>query len=167
MMTTKNPYCSPHNPETTTNLVQRGAYVHGTAYGISIPTPGVYPFSPFTPIESRTDQASGKTRIPPVIWEARDELCRRKFFAIPVKGGSTIPVDIIAWDSRTIYFIAVRRIRGDASVREITTRYDKLINDLRAIRIPGITEVELWVSINHTFQVYEVLTGGLMSRRLP
>ena len=165
---TKNPYYSPHNLETTTNLVQEEAYVHGTAYGISIPTPGVQIHSyPFTLPGAKKESGPEKARIPPVIWEARSELSRRGIFAIPVKGGSMIPIDIIAWESRNIYFIAVRRIRGDASVRDITTRYEKLINDLRTIRIPGITEVQLWVNSNHAFQVYEVLAGGLMNKSLP
>ena len=137
---TKNPYCSPHNLETTTNLVREGAYVHGTAYGISIATPGVQINShPLTLFREKTDPGPEKARISPVIWEARSELGRRGIYAIPVKGGSMIPIDIIAWESRTIYFIAVRRIRGDSSVREITTRYEKLITDLRTIRIPGIS----------------------------
>ena len=96
-MTTQNPYCSPRNPETTKNQVQKGAYVHGTAYGISIPPPGMHIHShPFILSGVKTDPGPGKSRIPPVIWEARSELHRRRFFAIPVRGGSMIPLDIIA-----------------------------------------------------------------------
>ena len=169
MIKTKNSHGSPRNPETAKNLVQKGAYVHGTGYDISIPPPGMYLHDPrFFPVESQTGPAPGKTRIHPVIWEARRELIRRGLMAIPVRGGSVVPLDIIAWDDRIIYCIAVRRSRGEyPAVQDITTRYDPLIKGLRAIRMPGFAEVQLWISIHQSFQVYEILAGGLMSRSLP
>jgi len=167
-MTTKNHQCSPYNLETTSNLVQKGAREHGIAYGISIPTTGVR-ISPSPHSEEGYPSLlyQAKARTPPVIWEARNELCRRGIYAIPVRAGSRTPVDIVAWDTRTLSFIAVRRSRTDLAVRDITIRYHDLITDLRMIRIPERTEVQLWISTRNSFQVYEVLAGGLIRRSLP
>lgn len=168
MMKTKNSHGSPRHLETAKNLVQKGAYVHSTEYDISIPPSGMHiPDHPLLHGESGLTPPPGKTRIPPVIWEARNELGMRGFLAIPVRGGSPVPLDLIAFNHRNISLIAVRRSRGDGSLKDITTRYDLLIRDLRTIRVPGFAEVQLWIRIPQSFQVYEILAGGLMNRGLP
>jgi hypothetical protein len=108
-----------------------------------------------------------KIRVPPVVWEARRELDRRGFIAIPVRSTSQIPLDIIAWDTRTIYAIAVRRSRTDVAICDITDKYKEVVTGLRCVRIPGISEIQLWIHARNRFMVFEVLAGGLIRRNLP
>lgn len=165
-MNTRN-QCSPETLETTTYPAHKGANSYKSAKKISI-TSGSYHrlFSSLLP-ETTDTLSKGKTRIPTATWEVRRELCRRGMIAIPVRGGSPVMIDLVAWDERIIYGIAVRRGRGDPNIRDITARYNPLIRELRSIQVPATVEIQLWISINQSFQVYRVLAGGLMSRSLP
>ena len=119
-------------------------------------------------IQKREDPAPGQGRRAfPAVWEARRELTRRGLVAIAVRTSGPALFDLIAWDDRIIYGIAVRRIRGDAGIRDITTRYADLIDALRAVPVPRVMEVQLWICTSGSFRVYRVLTGGLMARTMP
>lgn len=159
--------CSPELLEKPFHQAHKGADIHHSGGVISIASKTVYRPHPGILPETGVSPSGGKTRTFPAIWEARHELNRRGLVAVPVKGGSPAMIDLIAWDDRIIYGIAVRRSRGDAGVRDITTRYDPLIRTLQTIRVPPTIEIQLWISTPGSFQVYRVLTGGLMSRSLP
>lgn len=164
-MTMKNTRCSPPNLETTTNLVWKGADVYSTAYGISIPAPGNHGQLEYPDGDAREpDPGLGKRRNYPVIWQARQILGRQGLIAVPVRSGSPYLPDIVAWDRNTLSLITVRRSRTPAPAREVAIRYDPLIQALRQVPVPGNATLQLWIRLPRSFQVYEILDGGLMSR---
>ncbi|MFH0968264.1 MAG: hypothetical protein V1862_11335 [Methanobacteriota archaeon] len=168
MMQTKNHQCSPYHLETAKNLVQEGAYEYGTAYRISIPLEQALVSSDQKPsIGTKSPLLIEKTRNPPVIWEARRELVRRGCIAAVVRSGNDTLFDLIACDRRIFYLIAVRRVRTRGELRDISTRFDPLISELRTLSLPSQTEIQLWIRSCHSFQIYEVLTGGIIRRNLP
>jgi hypothetical protein len=114
-----------------------------------------------------TPPQNDKRRLSPAVWEAGIELKKHGLVVLPVRTGSQAMLDLIAWDGYSIYGIAVRRIRKDTGIREITIRYDSLISRLRSLLIPARVEVQLWIYLKDSFRVYSILTGGLMARKMP
>lgn len=108
-----------------------------------------------------------KRRLTPSIWEVRDELRKHGFVVLPIKTGCQTVIDLIAWDTQTIYGIAVRRVRKDMETRELMIKYYSLFQRLRTLAIPSRFEIQLWICIRTTFRVYNVLSGGLMRRTVP
>ncbi len=108
-----------------------------------------------------------KHRTTPAVWEAKTELFRRGFSAYPIRGTGPVVLDLIAWDERTVYGIAVRRTRGPGTLHPVTTAFAPLIRDLQALRTPGPVEIQLWITSGGRFHVYRVLPGGIMARSMP
>lgn len=163
-MTKKSPQCSPPDLETTTNLVWKGADVYSTAYGISVPSPKPGELLKLREMNPENIQATPeKSRNCPVIWEARRKLALRGLTAVPVRGGSQPVPDILAWDQSTLYVIAVRRVRSQSHVHDIAIRHQEIIRDLKAMNIPKMARIQLWIRYPQRFQIYEILEGGLMS----
>lgn len=171
MIHTNHP-CSPETLETTTNPAHKGADIHYTSITISIPTAVYHRLYQENRGHETVILPKEKSRMTPVIHQARQELCSRGLTVIPVRGGSPVLIDLIAWDETAIYGIAVRRIRGTAGIADIMARHSPLIRQLQTIRIPRIVdvrlvEIQLWIYTTGSFQVYQVLAGGIMKRSLP
>ena len=156
--------CSPRYLETTTNLDRKGAYLDSTPNGIRVPTtingsPLIY--------TTINNHVSRRTRLSPVIWEAKAELEGRGLVVLLLRNGSTVPLDIIAFDNRLPYGIVVRRIRSDPDIREISTRFSPQITALRTFLLPLAFRLQIWIYHHSTVRIYEICAGGLMSRSLP
>lgn len=157
------PQRSPRHPETTQNLAREGVC---TDPGISYLPPPIHPVPPGAG-DLLSQAMPERTRLPPVVWEAKAELNRKGYLSLPLKTGVTLPVDLVAWNSRSICFIAVRRSRVSPKGRDILVRFSSLIADLQAIQPPVPIQIQLWIGTRSTFRIYTICPCGIMSGSLP